>query len=129
MRPYEEWIYMARSSYNFAKANTEDYVRYADKCYMIQQAVEKAFKGLLIFFEVEPPYTHSINVLLAEIEKFTKMSDEIKESAQLTIYAVQTRYSGSFHNISEEDYHEALKIAENCLEWVENRIKMNKEES
>ena len=123
MRPYDEWLEMARSCYNLAKAHSDDYVRYADKCYLLQQAVEKAFKGLLIYYQVEPAYTHVISVLLDEIENYTEVSSEVKDSVQLTHYAVQTRYSGNLHNVSEEDYHEALQITKNCINWVENKIK------
>jgi HEPN domain-containing protein len=45
------------------------------------------------------------------------------EAAKLTAYAVLTRYPGWYEEVTKEKYENAVKIAEECLEWVENRIK------
>ena len=50
MERYESWIDRAKSSYEYSKAIVNKYVYYEDLCYQTQQAVEKAFKGLLIYF-------------------------------------------------------------------------------
>jgi HEPN domain-containing protein len=41
----------------------------------------------------------------------------------LTKYAVQTRYPGEYNEITKEEYERSLKIAKECLNWVENKIK------
>ena len=92
-------------------------------CYQIQQSVEKAFKGLLIYYGVEPEFTHNIGVLLSELEKYTKISERIKDAMDLTNYAVQTRYPGSYDKVTKDEYEKALKIAEECLDWVSKIIK------
>ena len=41
----------------------------------------------------------------------------------LTNYAVQTRYPGGYDEITKEEYKKAVKIAKDCLEWIEKTIK------
>ena len=48
---------------------------------------------------------------------------EVRQSAELTRYAVITRYPGLTEPVTEEHYKEAVKIAEGVLTWVEEKIK------
>jgi HEPN domain-containing protein len=124
---YEEWINRAKSSLNLSKfaVNTvvNNDVYYEDLCYQTQQAVEKAIKGFLIYFEVEPEFTHNIDTLINELEKLTEVPDNVKRATELTDYAITTRYPGWYEEVTKEKYEQAVKIAEECLEWVEGRIK------
>jgi HEPN domain-containing protein len=122
MARYEEWIKRAKSSLELAQANINRKIYYEDLCYQSQQAVEKALKGLLLFYGVEPEFTHNIEILLNEVKKFTDIPENIKETAQLTNYAVQTRYPGEYDEITQEEYEESIKIAKDCLHWVEEKF-------
>ncbi|MDR0684980.1 MAG: HEPN domain-containing protein [Spirochaetaceae bacterium] len=66
------------------------------------QAVEKSLKGLLIYYGVEPEFTHNIGILLNELEKFTEIAENIREVLDLTNYAVQTRYPEEYDDITKE---------------------------
>ena len=123
MERYESWLERAKSSFELSKATIHKNIYFEDLCYQIQQSVEKAFKGLLIYYGVEPEYTHNIGVLLFELEKYTDITENIKDALDLNNYAVQTRYPGSYDEVTKEEYERALKIAEKCLGWVENKIK------
>jgi HEPN domain-containing protein len=122
MERYESWIERAKSSLEISKIAVNDNVYYEDLCYQAQQAVEKALKGLLIYYGVEPEFTHNIEILLTNIEKHIKIPDNVKQSMKLTIYAVQTRYPGEYDEISKERYMESIKTAKDCLDWVEKTI-------
>jgi HEPN domain-containing protein len=126
MERYESWLDRAKSSLEIAKIRNSNFVYYEDLCYQAQQAVEKAIKGLLIYYKVEPQFTHNIGVLLEELEAYINISDEIKETIKLTKYAIQTRYPGEYDDITKEDYEESIRIAKKCLDWVQNKIKENK---
>jgi len=126
---YEEWIKRAKGSLDLAKTQIINNINYEDLCYQAQQAVEKALKGFLIYFTVEPEFTHNIEKLLEELEKFTEIPVNINEAAQLTNYAVTTRYPGDYDEITKQEYEEAIKIAQECLEWVENTIKKIEEKT
>jgi HEPN domain-containing protein len=125
MERYESWIERAKSSLEISKIAVNVNVYYEDLCYQSQQAVEKVLKGLLIYYEVEPEFTHNIGILLNEIEKFTDIPENIKEATKLTKYAVTTRYPGEYDEITEENYEESIKIAKDCFEWAKNKIKEN----
>jgi HEPN domain-containing protein len=127
MARYEEWIKRAKGSLKIPKAfiniTTDNEFYYEDLCYQTQQAVEKAFKGFLIYFEAEPEFTHNIETLLEELAKFTEIPAHIREAIDLTKFAVLTRYPGEYEEISKEKYEKAVKTAQECLDWVENTIK------
>ena len=123
MERYESWLERARSIYELAKTVGNDLIYYEDLCYQIQQSVEKSLKGLLIYYKVEPEFTHNIEILMNNISKFTDIPNNIKESMKLTVYAVQTRYPGEYDEITKEEYEKSLIIANDCLIWIENKIK------
>jgi HEPN domain-containing protein len=126
MNRYKLWLDRARSSYELSK-NTVYGVFYEDLCFQIQQAVEKAFKGLLIYYDIEPEFTHNIGILLNKLEEQIEIPENVKESTELTKYAVQTRYPGEYDDITKEKYERAVRIAKDCFDWVKNTIKENEE--
>ena len=123
MERYESWFDRAKSSYELAKMTGNVEIYYEDLCYQAQQAVEKSLKGLLIYYGVEPEFTHNIEILLNELEKFTMIPKDVRQAMKLTIYAVQTKYPGEYDEITKEEYAKSIKIAKDCLDWVENKIK------
>jgi len=124
MERYESWIERAKSSYEISKTIIKNNnIYYEDLCYQSQQAVEKILKGLLIYYGVEPEFTHNIGLLLNELEEFTEIPEYIKLATNVTKYAVLTRYPGEYDEITKEDYEESLKIANDCINWVDNKIK------
>ena len=125
MERYESWIDRAKSSLEISKMTIKDNIYYEDLCYQAQQAVEKGLKGFLIYFGVEPEFTHNIGLLLESLENFIKIPDNIKETINLTKYAVITRYPGEYDEITKEKHEESIKIAEICLKWIEKTIKEN----
>ena len=127
MKRHEEWIDRAKSSLEVSKIAVSDNVYYEDLCYQAQQAVEKGLKGLLIYCEVEPEFTHNIRILLDGLEKFIIIPENIKEATKLTKYAVITRYPGEYDEITDERYKESVKIAKECLEWIEKTINESEE--
>jgi len=126
MERYESWLERAKSSLEISKIAISNNVYYEDLCYQAQQAAEKGLKGLLIYYGIEPEFTHNIGILLNELEKYTEVTSNIREAMELTNYAVQTRYPGDYAEITKEEYKKAVKIAKDCLDWVENNIKENK---
>jgi len=122
MARYEEWIKRAKSSLELAKMTGNVQIYYEDLCFQLQQAVEKSLKGLLIYYGVEPEFTHNIEILLTELEKFTVIPQDVQQAMKLTIYAVQTRYPNEYDEITKEEYDQAVKTAKDCLDWVEKKL-------
>jgi len=123
MASHEEWLNRARSSLALAKSSTDDSVYYEDLCFQAQQAAEKALKALLIYHGVEPKMTHNLYLLLEDLEKFVQIDNKIRSVLKLYNFAVLTRYPGEYLKVEKEEYEESIVIAENCLKWVEEKIK------
>jgi len=120
---YKIWLDRAKSSLAISKNKADEDVFFEDLCFQAQQAVEKAIKGLLIFYNVEPEKTHNLVSLIKETSKYLTVPDEINDTVILNDYAVQTRYPGDYTPIEEDEYGEAIVIAEKCVNWIINKIK------
>jgi HEPN domain-containing protein len=128
MQQYEIWLEYAKSNYHISKIKNEG-IRYTDLCYEAQQSVEKALKGLLIYFKVDPKYTHNIEHILVDIEKFVHIPKDIAKTISLTKYATKTRYPGAYgseyQDVTQKEYAETIKITEQCLDWVDKIIALH----
>ena len=51
------------------------------------------------------------------------LPEEAKGAASLTDYAVLTRYPGDLEPVTEEEYLEAVRIAEAVVRWGEKIVK------
>jgi hypothetical protein len=51
------------------------------------------------------------------------LQEEAKGAAILTDYAVVTRYPGDLEPVTEEEYLEAIRIAETVVQWAEKVLK------
>ena len=120
-----EWLNRARSDLLLSKTKKEG-IYLEDLCFHAQQAVEKAIKALLIKKGVEFPYVHDIAELLTLLEKTgQKLPKTIREGEKLTRFAVFTRYPGIAQTISQKEYEEAIKVAEEVLRWVKEQFGNN----
>jgi HEPN domain-containing protein len=98
-------------------------ILYEDVCFDCQQAVEKSLEALLIAHDVESPHTHIIAHLLETLEQNRiPVPDDRKSSVDLTEYAVHTRYPGLYEPVTEEEYREALAMAECVYAWVRKQL-------
>jgi HEPN domain-containing protein len=120
---YKIWLDRARSSLAISKNKPDEDIFLEDLCFQAQQAVEKAVKGLLIFYNVEPEKTHDLVLLIKELSKYFTVPDEINDTVILNDYAVQTRYPGEYTPIEEDEYNDAIRVAENCVNWIKDKIK------
>jgi hypothetical protein len=54
------------------------------------------------------------------------ISNQIKSASTLTVYAAQTRYPGLDTPVSDEEYQNALVLAEGVVVWAEKIIKSHR---
>lgn len=117
-----EWLNRARSDMALAKA-TQEGVYLEDLCFHAQQGAEKAIKALLIKLGVEFPYVHDLARLLALVEDAgIEIPQPIRQAETLTRFAIIARYPGLAGEVSEEEYGEAISLAEGVLRWAKNRL-------
>ncbi len=123
----KEWLKRAKN--NFYRGQDSSYLDYRevsleDLCFDLQQCVEKSFKALLITKNVECPKTHSISKLIELLqENGINVPEELFESAELTIYAVETRYPLHYQEpVCEKEHKKALQIAQKVYDWAKEQI-------
>ena len=117
-----EWINRAYSSLNMAKKDPND-VYLEDLCYNAQQAVEKAIKAVFIKYGIDFPFTHDIAELLSLLRgKIREFPEYVKQSINHTKFAILTRYPGIAPPIEQEDYEQAVIIAEKVVHWAESIV-------
>jgi HEPN domain-containing protein len=118
-----EWLNRARSNLALAREQKPG-IYLEDLCFNAQQAVEKAIKGLLIKLGVEFPYVHDITELLTLLEGAgQQIPESVRQAGRLTRFAVFTRYPGVALSISQQEYKEAVALAEEVVRWVEERLR------
>jgi len=80
-------------------------------CFLSQQCAEKAVKAILIFEEVNFPKIHDLDRLRDLIPKGWKVKEQFPDLAELTIWAVESRYPGDMPDVTEHEAREALRLA------------------
>jgi len=119
----QHWLRRAKSNLARAKQVRTDEILCEDLCFDAQQATEKALKALLLAKGISFRFVHDIGELLTTLEKGGVLIPEsVKRSAILTTYAVETRYPGTFEQVSQEELLEAIQIAGQIVEWVELQL-------
>lgn len=121
-----DWLRRAKSSLIRAKQPKHEEVFWEDYCFDAQQAAEKSLKALLLFHRIPFRFVHDIAELLTVLEQNgISLPEQIRAAAELSEYAVAARYPGPIEPVTEEEYKEAVEIAETVLSWVEGLIPSN----
>ncbi|MXX26862.1 MAG: HEPN domain-containing protein [Caldilineaceae bacterium SB0668_bin_21] len=117
-----EWLNRARSNLALAK-NRVPGAYLEDLCFEAQQAAEKSLKAVMVLRGIQFPYVHDISRLVSLIEREgVEVPEVLLKAEKLTIYAVITRYPGVVRPVTEQEYLEAVEIAESVVLWAEKTI-------
>jgi HEPN domain-containing protein len=88
-----------------------------------QQAAEKAIKAVMMKRNIEFPYVHDLGRLLTLLEQAGEgVPPAVARARTLTPYAVDTRYPGTSEPVDEQQYHDAIEIADAVIRWAKNRL-------
>ncbi len=117
-----DWIRRAWSDLELARTPRKTKILFEDLCFHAQQATEKALKAVLVFKSVPFMRTHNIRTLMDLLPKDLPVPEEAKEAPILTDYAVLTRYPVSLEPVTEQEYREAVRIAEAVVQWAEKIV-------
>lgn len=122
-----EWLRIAHSNLKIGKSYyklIDEGIRFEEFCYDLQQCVEKTLKALLIHNKIKFPKTHVISELVdLLIQNDIEVPETIFKAFELTQYAVETRYPDDYHAITEDEYNDAVQIAEMVYNWAEKLVK------
>lgn len=119
-RQHDVWFSMAEDDLNFAKVGLREKF-YSQVCFLSQQAIEKAFKGYLVYLGKRHPKTHKLIDLyrLCNANFLEPFKNKIK---LIDEFYIPTRYpdgipGGLSNRLSNEaDAKEALDIAEKVVQ-------------
>ncbi len=119
----EEWIKRAKSNLAIARQPATEDIYLEDLCFETQQAAEKALKAALLSKNIPFRFVHDLSELLTLLDQHgLSLPEDIKAAATLTDYSVEARYPGPFEPVTEDEYREALRIAETVVAWAESLI-------
>jgi HEPN domain-containing protein len=118
-----DWLRHAWSDLELARTTRNSKILLEDLCFHAQQATEKALKAVLIFRSMPFLMTHNIRAHMDLLPEDLNLPEEAKKAPILTDYAVLTRYPGDLEPVTEEEYLEAVRIAEMVVQWAEKMVK------
>ena len=87
-------------------------------CWLSQQATEKALKAALVLEEVEFPFTHDLDALRNLLPGSWSVRDTHPDLAELTEWAVETRYPGDWPEHTDADATRAVSQARSVHDSV-----------
>ena len=119
----ETWLRYAEADLEMTRIPLPPHGLYEQLCFHAQQAAEKSIKAVLIREGVPFPRAHSIERLVDLLPPGIVRTADLVAAAQLSEYATTFRYPGEEEAVSEEEYHEALRIAESVFVWASARIR------
>ncbi len=117
-----EWLIRARSNLALARNDTVGAL-FEDHCFDAQQAAEKAIKAVFVHRGVGFPYVHDLEELLKRLERSgVKIPKYVKQSDELSRFAIETRYPGLTAPVTKREHRRAVRIAEAVVRWAERQI-------
>jgi len=117
------WLANARADLALARVPLPEGGLYEHLCFHAQQAAEKALKAVLHANGVEYPFTHNVQLLIDLLPAGLTAPQTILAAADLTPYAVTTRYPGEVEPVTAEERAEAVRIATIVVQWAEALLK------
>lgn len=91
-------------------------------CFHAQQAAEKSLKAVLISRGISFPRTHDLKLLIEWLPAGMSRLPLLMDAVILTEYAVVYRYPGASEPITDEEYHNLVRLAEAVVAWAEGLV-------
>ncbi len=117
-----DWLRHAHSDMELARVARNPRIMLEGLCFHAQQAAEKALKAVLIANGIPVEKIHNLKTLFDLLPQGIILPPKMEDAASLTDYAVSRRYPGDFEPITEEEYREAVRLAEAVVHWAEGVI-------
>ncbi|NDJ18347.1 HEPN domain-containing protein [Myxacorys almedinensis] len=126
-----DWLRYAKSDLVIAQsARLLPEVLFDSFCFHAQQAAEKSMKAVLVQAGIRFPFTHNLETLTNLIKTAGIDWDEtLNPVIELSIYALAGRYPSVSEAITEEEYDQAVALAEQVFTWAQSLIETLSEES
>jgi HEPN domain-containing protein len=116
------WLAYAREDLTAARSMSESGVP-RHICWLAQQAGEKALKAVLVFLQVDFPFRHDLDALRNLIPDGWAVKTACPDLAELTEWAVESRYPGTWLEATEADAKAAVEQATSVYDSVSQDLK------
>jgi HEPN domain-containing protein len=115
----KRWLQYAREDLSAAELILQNpTIAHRHVCWLAQQGTEKAIKGALIYSQIDFRRTHDLDVLLNLLPADFDIRQKFADLAELTEWAVESRYPGDWQEANEHDAHFAYEQAKEVLEII-----------
>jgi HEPN domain-containing protein len=91
-------------------------------CFFAQQCAEKSIKAILVFEEVDFPKSHDLDRLRDLIPDGWALKEIFPDLAELTVWAIESRYPGNTPDVVESEARETLQLAEAVFDAVKEEL-------
>ena len=92
-------------------------------CFHAQQCVEKYLKALLTLHRLAFPKTHDLTELLALVPKTITLGIRMDVLAELSPYAVESRYPGEWEPLTRQEANRAVEVARQLSGIIKKHLK------
>ncbi len=107
------WIARAEEDLRHAQHDLAEVDFLPDICWHAQQATEKLLKAYLVHEAVAFRFVHDIDYLLDQVAKVNpQLAQALRETAELTPYAVETRYPAQAPPVTLGEARRAVQLAD-----------------
>ena len=111
-----DWLTLARRELAFLESITP---AFADMVLLhAQQVIEKALKAVIWSTGLQPPFTHSIESLLARLPRDISAPAEVKRAVWLSEMYIVTRYYADEPAPTSDQVVEARAAAAAAIDWA-----------
>jgi len=120
----QEWLTKARHDLDTARVISAQLPDYYDMiAFHCQQSIEKSLKAYLIFLGIEFKPAHDLGYLVDLIGiKENSFETYYLKADEISRYAVQIRYPDSIVELSNQQIHDAMNMAEELLDLIRSKI-------
>ncbi len=105
------WLEHATSDLDSAAALVAAGIGAGAACFLAQQSVEKALKGALVHEGAEVPRIHNLDTLRNLLPGGWAAKQDFPDLAELTAWAIESRYPGDWPQPSSDDARTAVDVA------------------
>ena len=115
----KRWLKYAQEDINTAQnLSAQDGLVPRQACWFAQQSAEKGLKAILIFLQIEFPFSHDLDVLCNLVPDDWGLKPKHSDLASLTEWAVESRYPGDWPEATVEDADNAVQEAQSLWQKI-----------
>lgn len=116
------WLEYARSDLHAAATLLSSDTGAGAVCFLAQQSVEKALKAALVHVGDDVPRIHSLDALRNVLPGDWAVKQDFPDLAELTAWAIESRYPGDWPQPSNDDARAAVELARVVVESISNDL-------